>query len=368
MVESTLDLAKDYANRGWRVIPIKSGTKRPALNDWVNAATTSHDTIEKWWTANDVGGVGIVTGPKTGFFVLDVDVADGKYGDESLSELESSHGKLPDTVEVITGSGGRHLYYAWPEGRAVATSGGKLGPGLDIRGEGGQVVAPGSRHPQTGNLYEWEASSHPDHIPIAQAPEWLLELLEPDPLSQVEYRDHQTTNLVAYDNFNLNATNDDVRTVLELAGWKLITTDKAGAYYMARPGKDDGGFSASIGKVRQGVLYVFSENAPGFRPNMSYDPIWVLANSLCDGDAKRADEYLTDLGNWGIPTVWPGDDAFQQWVDHCYNSKIERSIQFVEASTHNLAEVWGHDFKIPKPTALARSDGRKLSTKGESTH
>ena len=80
--------------------------------------------------------IGIATGHASRIWVLDVDIADGKRGDETLAALEATHGPLPDTHEVVTGSGGRHLYFAWPDGIDIRNDqSGRLGPGLDIRGE-----------------------------------------------------------------------------------------------------------------------------------------------------------------------------------------------------------------------------------------
>lgn len=140
-----------YAARGWRVHPLRPGTKVPALRDWPEAATTDPETIVTWWTADFVGhNLGIVTGRTSNLWVLDIDTADGKQGQASLDALEAAHRPLKPTYTVRTPSGGRHLYYAWPEEvpgadgslptwRNVASS--VLGPGLDIRAEGGQVAA-----------------------------------------------------------------------------------------------------------------------------------------------------------------------------------------------------------------------------------
>ena len=158
MTAETLTAALDYAERGLRVLPIMPGGKRPPMRAWQDAATTDPETIRLWWTGLYADhGVGIATGAGSGVFVLDVDISDGKAGDETLRALEDSYGPLTDTVRVITGSGGAHIYYRMPEGVEIRNDAGrKLGPGLDIRGEGGQVVAPPTIHPTTGRAYEWE--------------------------------------------------------------------------------------------------------------------------------------------------------------------------------------------------------------------
>ena len=186
MAVTVVDAALDYAARGWRVVPIIPGGKRPPMAAWQTHATTAPVVIERWWGRDHPDcGIGIATGESTGLWVLDVD---GDAGADSLADLEATHGPLPDTVEVVTGSGGRHLYFAWPDdGTTIRNDqAGRLGVGLDVRGEGGQVVAPPTVHP-SGRRYEWESSSHPDDVTVAQAPEWLISLLRsaPDPATAV---------------------------------------------------------------------------------------------------------------------------------------------------------------------------------------
>ena len=103
--------------------------------------------------------------------MLDVDPANG--GEETLGALEARHGVLPDTIQVITGGGGSHYYFQHP-GREIKNSVGKLGPGLDIRSDGGQVVAPPSIHPTTGRAYTFDDARHPDNVVLAPVPMWML--------------------------------------------------------------------------------------------------------------------------------------------------------------------------------------------------
>jgi Bifunctional DNA primase/polymerase, N-terminal/Primase C terminal 1 (PriCT-1) len=101
--------------------------------------------------------------------VIDVDPRHG--GNDSLAELERRHGPLPDTPRVLTGGGGVHLYFAVEQliGNRVG-----LAPGIDLRGDGGFVVAPPSLH-ASGRHYLWELGASPDDVPVALAPGSLLE-------------------------------------------------------------------------------------------------------------------------------------------------------------------------------------------------
>jgi hypothetical protein len=126
--------------------------------------------IRAWWKRWPDANVGITTGPESGLLVLDVD---GAQGESSVAAFEKEHGPLPDTFTVRTGGGGQHLYFTWPKGTDVRNSASKLALGLDIRGQGGYVVAPPSRH-TSGGRYEVNESA----IPPVACPDWLLSLID----------------------------------------------------------------------------------------------------------------------------------------------------------------------------------------------
>jgi hypothetical protein len=147
---NVLDAALAYAQRGLRVIPIAPGEKYPSgIEAWQTKATTDPDTITTWYTNTYRDwGVGIATGKITNsyLFVLDIDDREQHRGSDTLADLEAEHGELPPTVTVHTPSGGRHLYFRTSI-NVRNDAGKRLGPGLDIRGEGGQVLAPPTLHP-----------------------------------------------------------------------------------------------------------------------------------------------------------------------------------------------------------------------------
>jgi putative DNA primase/helicase len=136
----------------------------------VKDATTDEATIRQWWQQWPDANSGIATGAVSGLVVLDVDPRHG--GEESLQQLIDAHnGDFPETVTSLTGGGGGHFYFASP-GVLVRNRVGLM-PGLDIRGDGGYVVAPPSLH-VSGQLYVWEPSAHPANTPIALLPPGLL--------------------------------------------------------------------------------------------------------------------------------------------------------------------------------------------------
>lgn len=182
-----LEAALSYAQRGWCVFPVYEMTgdgcacsravcdrpgKHPRLRAWPKAATTDRATIVGWWTRWPDANVAIATGRRSGLFVLDVDPRHG--GDDSLFELEREHGHLPPTVEGHTGGDGRHLFFALPSAKTgIGNSHGKVGVGLDVRADGGYVVAPPSRH-ASGGRYCWSVDGDPAEVPLADPPPWLL--------------------------------------------------------------------------------------------------------------------------------------------------------------------------------------------------
>lgn len=149
--------------------------KVPATPHGCKDATTDPAQIAEWWGGGSTYNVAIATG--SGLVVLDVDVDHdaGKFGDETLADLEQQYGPLPETWTCLTGGGGVHYYFQCDDPALTVTVG--FAPGLDYRGTGGYIVAPPSKHPQTGRCYEWEASSTPKNVSLAPLPEWLHRLM-----------------------------------------------------------------------------------------------------------------------------------------------------------------------------------------------
>jgi len=167
-----LNTALSYASRGWPVFPCRPRGKEPLTDHGFKDATTDVETIRAWWQKWPNANVAIPTGQAT-FVVLDVDVRAG--GDDALRDLIARYGPLPDTPTVITGGGGTHYYFKPP---ATPLRCSRLADGLEIKADGGYVVAPPSVHP-SGRAYAWELSSHYEDVPLADLPAWLLELAQP---------------------------------------------------------------------------------------------------------------------------------------------------------------------------------------------
>lgn len=161
----SLERALLYAEQGWAVFPVIPNDKRPLTPNGFKDATKERDRIERWWTENPNANIGIATGEPSGLAIIDVDVRDGKPGRESVASLRG----LPGTLTARTQSGGWHLYFLRPEGGLRCKNG--FLPGVDLKADGGYVVAPGSSI--NGSPYEW---LDPE-VPVAALPEHILATL-----------------------------------------------------------------------------------------------------------------------------------------------------------------------------------------------
>lgn len=183
-----LSAALDYAARGWRVIPVHdvvsgacscqkghncgSAGKHPRIAKWQIDCTTDADKIRIWWRKTPHANVGIVMGGPERLVALDIDPKSGGF--DSLAALAD----LPVTLTSRTGSGGEHRIFRAPDEwdlNLVGNTAGVIGAGLDIRAEGGQIVAPPS---VSGfGVYEWVDES----VPVAPLPFWLFRLAQGEP-------------------------------------------------------------------------------------------------------------------------------------------------------------------------------------------
>jgi hypothetical protein len=168
---SIMDAAINYANQSWPVFPCDPATKQPYTSKGFKAATTEASQIVDWWSKFPKAMIGVPTGAASGIWVLDIDVKPDADGAVELAKLEQAHGALPPTLTASTPSGGKHLYFRYTEG---IKNRGSFESGIDVRGEGGYVIAAGSVR-DDGCRYQWEDKE----TEVAVAPAWLLELVKP---------------------------------------------------------------------------------------------------------------------------------------------------------------------------------------------
>jgi putative DNA primase/helicase len=146
--------------------PAKHPVGRLAPNG-LKDGTADENIIQRWFNQPDLN-IGIVTGAISNIVVLDIDPRHD--GDETLAALEKSYGPLPQTWRFLTGGGGEHIIFRHPGG-LVPNSAGKIGSGIDVRGDGGYIVAPPSRH-ISGRPYAISVDHDPENMTLADIPSW----------------------------------------------------------------------------------------------------------------------------------------------------------------------------------------------------
>jgi len=161
----TIEYAKSYVKQGFSVIPLKPRDKRPAIESWKDYQTrkATEEELEQWFGNGSQVNIGIVTGKISGIAVVDLD------SEEAIQFAKENH--FPQTPTVKTGKG-RHLYYRYRNGIRNSQKRDDL-PGIDLRGDGGYVVAPPSTHP-SGEKYHWVEGRGLEDIPLADFPEEIL--------------------------------------------------------------------------------------------------------------------------------------------------------------------------------------------------
>jgi bifunctional DNA primase/polymerase-like protein len=186
-----IEAALRYAAAGWAVLPLASIRTGGGCGCWrelqcshpgkhpnarlarhgVKDASADPEVVRRWFRTAPNSNIALATGRISGFWVLDIDPRHD--GIHSLEAWERKNGRLPLTAIVHSGGGGRHLYWSMPPSREIRNRVGIL-PGVDVRSDGGSIVAPPSRH-SSGLFYVWELPMYP----FAQAPDSLLDLVSP---------------------------------------------------------------------------------------------------------------------------------------------------------------------------------------------
>lgn len=175
MSNKYLSAALKYAEKyGWAVFPIDPQTKKPLTPHGCKDAKKTRGPIASWWKKWPNAGIGVATGSISGIIVVDEDIdrdkgIDGSY---EMRIWERDNGALPDTAQAISGRGGVHRYFKY-SGTDIKNRAGVL-DGVDVRGEGGYIIAPPSLHPN-GTEYQWE--DDPDEVPLAEVDETIRKFL-----------------------------------------------------------------------------------------------------------------------------------------------------------------------------------------------
>lgn len=284
------DAALRYADNGWPVFPLYGVTngqcdcglkcsspgKHPIPKNGLNDASVDFAQIEAWWEKYPNANVAIATGRVSGLLVLDVDnkrsVEIGNtlvgQGDLSIRELEQEHGPIPEGRYADTGGGGRHYFFQFPETGDYGNRA-NIRPGLDVRADGGYVVAPPSMH-LSGHSYTWGNQD----IQPRRAPAWLEGLVQGQNVSPDDIGDDDAV-IEGSRNTYLHALGAKYRHEVGLTDWQLF-----------------------------GLL--MAHNMRQCQPPLTADEVRVIARSC----AKYEYTPPVDLSHWddGTPEIPEGGD------------------------------------------------------------
>jgi Bifunctional DNA primase/polymerase, N-terminal len=275
--------ALSYAKLGWKVFPIREGTKdHPCLREWGVHASSNPTQIAKWWTAWPRANIGLACGPSL-IAVVDVDTKENKNGQRTIDQLEILEGlRLSPTRTLRTPSGGRQYLYTGE----VASTVSKIGAHLygkpfmshvDTRGtggaNGGYVLLPPSRtvaNPHTHThrgIYRWL-----NFEPLAPVDAWVVDVCGARP----ESPEHVAEPLVEWDqSANIERAIDYLRNdappAIEGEGGELTTLNVA---MILR------GFGISEHKTLELMLEHFNVDGKCF-------PLWEVDGN--DGLAKKVE-------------------------------------------------------------------------------
>jgi len=161
---------KYYILRGLQVFPCGCNKKSPLTTNGFKDASSDKQVINDWWDKHPDANIGLPTGKTNNLVVVDVDVKNDADGMASLKQLQDECGEF-DTRVVHTPSGGLHFYFKYPQDVDTIKNRTNMKPGIDIRADGGYVIAPGSSI--NGNYYEFNDADKE----ITELPKKLLELL-----------------------------------------------------------------------------------------------------------------------------------------------------------------------------------------------
>jgi Bifunctional DNA primase/polymerase, N-terminal len=173
-----MEYAHKYSTLGWAVFPLAQGQKVPMKGtDGFKSASAFEAQIAAWGTLHPCANIGIATGKASGIIVIDMDPRSGSGA--TVVRLARQGKIFNETVEATSPREGRHLYYAYDTGVTISKAN-ALGPGIDLKTDGGYVVAPPSIWRGNGKRYAWVRPPRGANLP--PLPQWVIEALRPKPV------------------------------------------------------------------------------------------------------------------------------------------------------------------------------------------
>ncbi len=234
-----LQEALRYGKLGWSIFPVHSVKnkicscnksrcsrpgKHPVTKFGLLDASNDPVQIKKWWTKYPNANIAVATGKaSSGLLVIDIDNKPELETDLAWDEICRQHNYKPDTLEAISGGGGKHVYF-WYAGVEIRSGTNIVAPGIDVRADGGYLILPPSSH-VSGNEYYWDSIN--DDISIDQVPNWLIQLCT----NKIQSKPTKETDVIKLDPEKVQSlrsalafVNADDRTVWLMVGAALKST------------------------------------------------------------------------------------------------------------------------------------------------
>lgn len=322
MNHSIIDYALSYAKQGWYVIPLhsivngkctctrkcKSPGKHPRFSKWQDKATTDPEIIKQFWIKYPDANIGILTGKKSGLVVIDIDPRNN--GDKSLNDLIETYPdfkSMLDTYTISTGGNGTHYYYTYSSAFKSFKKHG-LGEGIDIKADGGYILAPPSNH-KSGGIYQVANDTE-----AIRLPQMLIGLITP-------HAPEGTQKAVTEGNRN--------NWLAEQAGAQL------------RQGKS----------LRQVETYLLEQNALNCSPQLDHDEVLGIARSM-------SASFSPTTGSKSFKTEWQ-DKILRSGQGAGFSHALLGLSSYMNADGRNCyptQELLENEFKVTRKTLQKHFD------------
>lgn len=345
---SLAEAAIEYVRAGFHVFPLhdagsKKG-KQPRIKNWLNRATSNEAQIRRWWEKYPNANIGLLTGSEVGFYALDIDPR--HEGDKSLARLIKQHGQLPVTVMQHTGGGGYHYLFRCPNPQRNRTG---VLSGIDIKGDGGYIVASPSIHPDTKQHYEWEG--FPQKEDIAEPPNWLSSLLaasKPEKCNMLNNVEKKTKT----DVIPIGERNDSLfKTGCSLKSSGISNNEIASALIHSNLTECEEPLPAD--ELRALISSVYSSKPKA--PYLRYRD-WLLSEDCpCDPLCKFILVVLTTFMNNERITAYPSQEKLAEMTGlsrKTVNKKLREAMnkEWIEVSRHkgSTQKYLNYIYQIPR--------------------
>ncbi len=296
--------------------------KHPRIKNWCEEATTDPEKIKAWWSKTPSANIGIPMGEKSGLVALDVDPRHG--GNQSLAALVLAYGELPQTVTATTGGGGKHYVFKYTDDLALKNVVG-FRDGLDVRTQGGMIVAAPSMH-HSGNRYAWDKGLSPFETQAVEMPDWLIAVIR------------------------------KVGTKIKTKKSTVKTPEK-----IVKEGNRNNHLASLAGVLRrrgvgeEGILATLrAENAERLDPPLDDETVVAIAKSITRYEPNKDEDFkLTDVGNAERFAAMFKEDvkycvAYKKWFS--WNGKYweQDNGTIIEYAIHCIRSIYTQADMLPE--------------------